>query len=55
MLARDTMMAYLELAKSSDKETYDFLSLLLEKTSKVEDVQVKNLLMGLYSDLKDGK
>lgn len=55
MLARDTMMAYLELAKSSDKETYDFLSLLLEKTSKVEDKNVKNILMGLYSDLKDGK
>lgn len=55
MLARDTMMAYLELAKSSDKETYDFLSLLLEKASKVEDAQVKNLLMQLYSDLKDGK
>ena len=55
VLARDTMMAYLELAKSSDRETYDFLSLLLEKTSKVEDAQVKDMLMGLYSDLKDGK
>ena len=55
VLARENMIAYLELAKTADSETYDFLSLLLERTKGIEDEPTKAVLMGLYTELKDGQ
>ncbi len=55
VLARENMIAYLELAKTADSETYDFLSLLLERTKGIEDEPTKAVLMDLYTELKDGQ
>lgn len=54
-LARDNMLAYLELAKSSDKETYDFLSLLQERILNIDDKKTKEILTDVYVELKDAK
>lgn len=55
LLARENIMAYLELAKTADSETYDFLASLLESTQGLEDEIVKQILMDIYTELKDGE
>lgn len=51
-LSKDAMLAYLELVKEADNESYDFLSALKEAADGL-DRDERNMLMGIYTELKD--
>lgn len=53
ILSRDTMLAYMELVRNADNETYDFTSNLLHKILDMPDSMTKSLLMEIYEELKE--
>jgi predicted phosphodiesterase len=52
-LSRDTMLAYMELVRNADNETYDFTSNLLHRLQEMPDSVTKNVLFELYEELKE--